>query len=1278
MDERKTQIYSSDRFARRSCSRAIRSKQDFQTSEGLYRSGSYRLLIEAHNTHAICEAVKNVMHLSPPCQFFPTLLGLLFLLVANITQAEWTWTGASNSSFYLESNWSPAPPAGSIDAATPMMENLLMTSGGSATLFQSRLFLGTKRLRVTGGYVNGSQTGITADGDATDIKCGLIIEGGSVEVGFLEDVICGLSGDGELILRYPDPVRDSFVELSSPDCSVRFVGMNQSQANSIIGIHFSIYGIQPIQGANYRLITDGSDTILEPYAWVWTGDGDGISLYQGANWDTDPDTAGTQAGSNFSSNKRLPAALLINSGNVGGGGFGTNLNLYRYNIYMTGGVMNGNSNGGIVGGVNARNDRNPIHLSGGKIDVEWLSALELHLSGTGRLVLRDEEEALNNVVLVLNGTDASIEFVAAEYMQIIDNYLPMIDTDVGPAVAGLNVCISPLSGGGYRLKRILDLDTDGMDDTWETDWTGSTAVNGIEDTDVDNLSLLNEFLLGCRPDLADTDADGLRDGDESSTDPLSSDTDGDGLSDSTETLTNPLLADTDGDGLKDGGELRRGTDPLDGNDRPEAPNIIFVMADDIGWGELGVYGNTTIQTPALDSMANSGLRFTDAYTNGCVCAPTRYSVMVGQHTGRAELRSWNVRMRSGDISLANMMRDAGYQTGIFGKWAIGDAGNGGLPTQNGFDHFFGIVDHQEGHRHYNRYLWRNEHRVFYNPFTAHEHGASEVDLAGSGNHGMMSGNLESNRGNAHSHDLITKELFEWITDHKDDTFFACWHPVHPHGPTQESAHPDDLVDGDGILADTAQRSMIDYHYAGSSMSENQKIRASQTSAIDYDIGRLQALLTDLEIADNTIVVFTSDNGGDSNWAADSDLQAVGHLRGYKFNLYEGGIRVPFIAWGKNVPTGVSGEAISLDDVMPTIAALGKAAPNPATSGRSILSLLDGSKTTLPKRPLYWEWSGGGQWSRAVRDGDWKLLRFRSTSTPVTVTYELYDLATDEDESDDVSVTNPSVVEQLERIMDDPYYHDVGFENFRATDEFHEIDGDMSVAKGSIGPILDSGMTAWTSLANDLETTHRFEVDFILDASESAAFEVTDASGTSFIGFTADESTGLLTFTSGMSSTSSALPAADSAGKRTAVVVWQPNGTCSVTIENTVLEQPAPVSVTTITRARHKAISGAVEFSNFQLYTMDQTIFSSSAMGIDKDSNGFTMRQRRSTAPGQVWQYYRSNDLDGNSWQPAEILRERRQLEYGAVEEIEVTFPARESSEVVVPEKRFYRSELVAP
>jgi arylsulfatase A-like enzyme len=1156
-----------------------------------------------------------------------------------------------------------------------MTEDLLFTAG-NATLFSSRLFLGTKRLRITGGYVDGSSTGITADGNATDIKGGLIIEGGSVEVGFLEDVICGISGDGELILRYADPLRDAFVELASPDCSLRFVGMSQANARTIIDLRCSIYGLEPIEGSNYRLVTDGSDTVLEPYAWVWTGDGDGISLYQGANWDTDLDSAGTQAGSSFSSDKKLPANLLITSGNVGGGGFGTDLNLYRYGIYMTGGIMNGNSSGGIVGGVNARNDRNPIHLSGGTIDVEWLSALELHLSGTGKLILRDADEALDNVVIVLNGTDASIEFEAAEYMQVIQNYLPMIDTDAGPAEAGLNVCISPLSGGGYRLKRILDVDGDNMDDTWESDWTGSTAATGTEDTDMDNLNLLSEFVSGTRPDWADTDDDGLNDGAETSSNPLLYDTDGDGLSDSEETTTNPLLADTDGDGFKDGGEIRRGTDPLDDSDRPEAPNIIFILVDDAGWGELGIYGNPVVQTPALDTMATEGQRYTAAYTNGCVCAPTRYSVMVGRHTGRAELRSWNVRMRTGDTSLATIMRDAGYQTSIFGKWAIGDAGNGGLPNQNGFDHFYGIVDHQEGHRHYHRYLWRNDTRVFYNPYTAFEHGASAVDVAGAGNIGTMSGDLEANRGNAHSHDLITKELFSWITDHKDDTFFASWHPIHPHGPTQESAHPDDLIDGDGILADTAQRSMIDYHYSASGLTDTQQIRASQMSSIDYDVGRLIALLTDLGIEDNTIIIFTSDNGADQKWAEDAALQMVGDLRGWKFNLYEGGIRVPFIVWGNGVQTGVSDEPVSLDDIMPTIAEIGQGCTNTVTSGRSILSLIDGSTAALDPKPLYWEWSSGGNWTRAVRLGDWKLHRSRSTSTPVTTTYELYNLATDLQETTDVSTANTAVVDQLERIMDDPYFHDIGFENFRATDEFQTIDGDGKVALGNVGSILDDGMTAWNSLAYDLASSARFEVRFVLDATEAGAFELTDETGTTFVGFTVDRNTNQFTLTSGATSTTGTLPAADSDGTWTAWLDWAPSGSCTVSIGNVELGSAAPVALSHLTRARLRSISGTVEFSSFKLYAMDSTVEKN--LSTSYSETGFNFRHTRLTQPGATWQYQYSDNLAPVNWTTAEILRENRQLNYGSVESVEVVFPIKESTEPNPPANRFYRSVLVTP
>lgn len=1193
----------------------------------------------------------------------------LLLSCLSSAHAEWTWNTASGT-LYTEANWDPTPPANSINPATPISEDLLITTG-TANLNASRLFLGTNRLRVTGGSVSAASTGISADGNASDIKCGLLIEGGSVDVGYLEDVICGLSGDAELILRYADPLRDTFVELASPDCSIRFVGMSQASARSIVNLQCSLYGLQAVENKNYRLVTSGSDTILEPYIWLWTGAGDGQSLYQGANWDTDPDTAGTQAGASFSSNKRLPATLLIESGNVGGGGFSGIMNLYQFNIYMTGGHLKSQSGGGIKGGINARNERNPMHMTGGTLTVDTLTSLELHLGGTAKAVLRDADEALDNVVVVLSGTAASIEFTQADYLQIVEYYLPMIDTDAGPALAGVNVCISPLSGGGFRLKRISDLDSDGMDDTWETDWTGSTAVTGTEETDGDSLDLLGEFLAGTRPDQADTDGDGLNDGAETGSDPLKYDTDGDGLSDAAETTTNPALADTDGDGFKDGGELRRGTDPLNGSDRPDAPNVILVLVDDAGWGELGSYGNTAVQTPALDTMAAAGQRFTDAYANGCVCAPTRYSLMVGRHTGRAELRSWNVRMRTGDTSLATMMSNAGYQTGIFGKWAIGDAGNGGLPSQNGFDHFFGIVDHQEGHRHYQRYLWRNNHRTFYNPFTAQEHGASSVDLPGAGNHGTMSGDLETNRGNAHSHDLITKELFEWINSHKDDTFFACWHPINPHGPAQESAHPSDLVDSDGILADTSQQSMIDYHYTGASLTDDQKTRASQMSSIDYDIGRLMTLLSDLAIDDNTIIIFTSDNGADQTWAQDTALKMVGDLRGYKFNLYEGGMRVPFIVWGQGVATGVSAEPISLDDIMPTIAEIGAGTTDAVTSGRSILSLINGTTATLPTRPLYWEWSGSGNWSRAVRLGKWKLHRFRSTSTPVTTTYELYNLVTDPNETTEVSAANPDVVDQLERIMDDTFYHDVGFENFRATDEFHTIDGDAKVALGTIGAILDAGMTTWTPLAYDLTTAARFEVRFILDAAESGAFELTDDSGVSFVGFTANSSTNQLTLTCGAQTTSDTFPPTDADGAWTAWVNWIPGSDCSVTVGGVTLQLPAPGGVTTITRARQRALSGAVEFSSFRLYDLGAP--RSDTVGVTTNQAGTVYRVTRPTLPGESWHYQRSDDLSSDNWTPAEVLRENRQLSYGSQETVEAVFPFQEAGESAAPEQRFYRS-----
>ncbi|VGO19375.1 sulfatase-like hydrolase/transferase [Pontiella sulfatireligans] len=1173
-------------------------------------------------------------------------ISLIVVLVSAFASAhaeEWLWTGADDgTTFDNPLNWDPAPSS----FPSPATNDLWIAGGAPVAV--SNIYLGAQRLRISSGSLVAE--GISADGDTSDRRAGMILEGGSVEADYLEDVMCGLEGDASLVLRNTNsPLRDAWIDLGSLDCSVVFQGLEPAAVEALANLRVSVFGIQPVRNKNYRLIDTGSDTILEPCFYEWTGDGDGVSLYQGANWDTDPDTAGTQSTDNWSSTKKAPAGLYIPSGNVGGGGFGVNLNLYQFHIVMTGGKMKGQGGGGIVGGVNARNDRNPFHLSGGTLEIDWLRQLELHMSGTGKAVLRSVTEALDNAVVTMKGEGVSIEFTQATFNQVTDYYLPMISADGALAVSPTN--------GGFVINVHRDADDDGMDDIWKANWAGAE--------DGDGLGLLGEYWAGTDPSNPDTDGDTLLDGVDP--DPLKTDADGDGLADPDELAagTDPLNPNSDGDRFLDGGEVLRGTDPLNPESQPSAPNIILVMADDAGWGELGCYGNTAVQTPVLDQMATEGLRFTSFYASGCVCAPTRYSILMGQHTGRAALRSWNVRLRPGDQTLATMLRDAGYNTGVFGKWGVGDAGNGGMPTQGGFHRFFGIVDHQEGHRHYHRYMWRDLDPVFYNPVTAWKHCDQALDFPGSGNSGIMNGSLEANRGNLHSHDLITQELFCFIQDHTNEAFFAYWNPIHPHGPLQESAHPDDLDDGDGLLADTSVRSMIDAFYSGSGLGGDQSIRASQTTSIDHDMGRLITMLNEKGIADNTIILFTSDNGADAVWADDPSLMLVGDLNGNKWILHEGGIRVPLIAWSPAlIPANETiDHPTAMDDLYPTLAELCGGSNHRNLTGHSFASLLTGcASASLDPWPLYWEWASGNYWERALRYGDWKLRRLRS-KTDATDTYELYNLTANRQESINLVLTEPEMFAQLANMMDDPYCHDVGFENFRATDEVALADGDQKLAKGTVGFILDEGMATWTPLAVAQSNAIGITLRMKLDAGEQGSFALTDDSATVFLTLEIDEATG----TFRLNGTSGALPVPDADGAWTATLVWEPNGLSHVDVGGTIVQLSSPAGMSNVAQVRCQSPVGTAEFGSFRLHGVAAQV-ALAKLVVDPKVGSQQLIQTRQSGAKQGWVYKQTDSLT-NGWINAPVLKESILPGYGGWETVETSFPL----EYPLPDQRFYSS-----
>ncbi|MCI0489532.1 MAG: arylsulfatase [Blastocatellia bacterium] len=391
------------------------------------------------------------------------------------------------------------------------------------------------------------------------------------------------------------------------------------------------------------------------------------------------------------------------------------------------------------------------------------------------------------------------------------------------------------------------------------------------------------------------------------------------------------------------------------------PNIIFILSDDLGYGDLGCYGQLRIKTPNLDRMASEGIRFTDFYAGSSVCAPSRCSLMTGLHQGHAFIRgnAPAVPLRPQDITVAEVLKQSGYRTAVIGKWGLGDAGTTGGPTRKGFDYSFGYLDHQHAHNHFPDFLWRNEERVSVPPGT-------------------------------YSHDLFTEEAISFITREQAGPFFLYLAYTLPHGPLLV---PDDEP------------------YSDEPWPEEQKNYAAMITRMDRDIGRILDLLKQLGIDDDTIVFFTSDNGPPKPELFGS----TGPFSGDKGSLGEGSIRVPMIArWPGKIPAGqVSRQAGAFWDFLSTAVDIAGAGFTGETDGRSLLPVLLGGEREAA--PLYWEkhirLKRGGQLLKAVRIDMWKALR-ESKKQPI----RLYDLETDQGEQVDLAAQHPDLVKRLKKIM----------------------------------------------------------------------------------------------------------------------------------------------------------------------------------------------------------------------------------------------------------------------
>jgi arylsulfatase A-like enzyme len=412
----------------------------------------------------------------------------------------------------------------------------------------------------------------------------------------------------------------------------------------------------------------------------------------------------------------------------------------------------------------------------------------------------------------------------------------------------------------------------------------------------------------------------------------------------------------------------------------ERPNIVFVMADDLGYGDLGCYGQERIETPMLDRLAAEGLRSTQYYAGSTVCAPSRCVLMTGLHTGHARIRG-NARqaLLDEDRTIAEVLQDAGYATGIFGKWGLGEAGSSGIPTRQGFDEWFGYLNQQHAHNYYPEYLWRGEEKV---------------PLANVVTRNGEFGGVATERG-CYSHDRIFEEALDFVDRHAETPFFLYLPVTLPHANNEAGERGMEVPDLDP--------------YADRDWPAPQKGHAAMISRLDRDVGRLLARLEELGIDDRTIVFFTSDNGPHDEGGARADFfDSNGPLRGIKRDLTEGGIRVPMIVrWPGKIAAGrVLDEPWAAWDVLPTLTELGGAALPDGLDGRSAAGLLLGGNAPSADRPLYWAFyeRGGAQ---ALRLGRWKAI-----ARPVDAPPALYDLGTDPAESNDVAAEHPEVVARM--------------------------------------------------------------------------------------------------------------------------------------------------------------------------------------------------------------------------------------------------------------------------
>lgn len=451
----------------------------------------------------------------------------------------------------------------------------------------------------------------------------------------------------------------------------------------------------------------------------------------------------------------------------------------------------------------------------------------------------------------------------------------------------------------------------------------------------------------------------------------------------------------------------------------ERPNIILVFADDIGFADIGVNGQKNFSTPNIDQMAKEGMNFTQFYSGAAVCAPSRSVLLTGQNQGSTRVRA-NLRddvdengnkIRRGeylydeDFTLAELFKKANYDTALVGKWGLGEIDNEGHPNKQGFDYFYGYLNHIHAHNHYPEYLWRNTDKVFL------KNKPEDVDCKYCPQFGFAGQVTPVEHRVEFADDLIRDEAVEFIEKQADkkSPFFLMVSLISPHANNEA-----EMIEG---LHGMEVPSYGEFEHK--EWPDSAKGYAAMMSHIDDTVGRIRQALVKNNLDKNTIVIFTGDNGAHQEAGNDPEFHnSSGILRGIKRDAYEGGARVPTVFWGGPVSPGLQSDHIGYSgDFMATFAEFLNIEPPSNLHSLSIVPTLKGLINEQKKHDyLYWEFYEHGS-SQSVRMGDWKAVRIPMLTGKV----ELYNLKNDPSELNDVADAHQDIVERIEKIMADNHH-----------------------------------------------------------------------------------------------------------------------------------------------------------------------------------------------------------------------------------------------------------------